>query len=327
MGFFSFLFGKKKQAEKNNPQPIPEQKVKISENGPKFDLEIVEAYKRYHSDPSCDISLKIEDQNGNSVPPHVAYHQIFAQWDEIQSKWDRMSLLYEFWDSQLEKLEDWKVMERFTKDRNAQKSLNFFRKKVEGKDQLSVEELVAASKLYRILLDNDTAMNYAEKAFSKAPGNDLVKVEYASVLHLSKDTVKREKSHQIIADVLEKKINQSESENIFDCFIFSENYLDSSVFAMVYLINSDADLETWDYVSEEYYYCPIFRYEHAVKLAESEKGSLRALAKLTSLSQEFPWFTTALQSTVKNIESMRVQLGKADFMEEEYAEFNRNLGR
>jgi len=237
-----------------------------------------------------------------------------------------MSVLYEFWDhSQLEKLQDWQIMERFTKDRYATKSLNYFRKKVEVKNQLTVEELVAASKLHRILLDNDSAMIYAKKAYENAPNNDLAKVEYASVLHLSKDTVKREKSHQIIGDVLEKKMKQNDSQNIFDCFIFSENYLDSSVFAMAYLINSDADLETWDYVAEEYYYCPVFRYEHAVKLSESENTGLRALAKLTSLSQEFPWFTTALQSTIKNIESMRIQLGKNDFMEKEYLEFKNNL--
>lgn len=325
MGFFSFLFSKKKQTEKINP-PAEDQSVKISESGAKFDLEIVEAYKRYHSDPSSDISLGIEDQNRNSVPPHIAYSQVFSQWAEIQSKWDRMSVLYEFWDnSQLEKLEDWQIIERYTKDRYATKSLNYFRKKIEGKDQLSVEELVAASKLHRILLDNDSAMTYAEKAYEKFSNNDLAKVEYASVLHLSKDTVKREKSHQIIGDVLEKKMKQNESQNIFDCFIFSENYLDSSVFAIAYLINSDAGLEMWDYVAEEYYYCPVFRYEHAVKLSESENTGLRALAKLTSLSQEFPWFTTALQSTVKNIESMRVQLGKPDFMEKEYLEFKNNL--
>lgn len=325
MGFFSFLFGKKKQTEKINSS-VEDQSFKISESGAKFDVEIVEAYKRYYSDPASDISLDSKDQNGKSVPSHLAYPQIFSQWAEIQSKWDRMSVLYEFWDhSQLDKLQDWQIMERFTKDRYATKSLNYFRKKVEIKNQLTVEELVAASKLHRILLDNDSAMIYAKKAYENAPNNDLAKVEYASVLHLSKDTVKREKSHQIIGDVLEKKMKQNDSQNIFDCFIFSENYLDSSVFAMAYLINSDADLETWDHVAEEYYYCPVFRYEHAVKLSESENTGLRALAKLTSLSQEFPWFTTALQSTIKNIESMRIQLDKNDFMEKEYLEFKNNL--
>lgn len=325
MGFFSFLFGKKKQTEKINSS-VENQSFKMSESGAKFDVEIVEAYKRYYSDPASDISLDSKDQNGKSVPSYLAYPQIFSQWAEIQSKWDRMSVLYEFWDhSQLDKLQDWQIMERFTKDRYATKSLNYFRKKVEIKNQLTVEELVATSKLHRILLDNDSAMIYAKKAYENAPNNDLAKVEYASVLHLSKDTVKREKSHQIIGDVLEKKMKQNDSQNIFDCFIFSENYLDSSVFAMAYLINSDADLETWDYVAEEYYYCPVFRYEHAVKLSESENTGLRALAKLTSLSQEFPWFTTALQSTIKNIESMRIHLGENDFMEKEYLEFKNNL--
>ncbi|WP_435525245.1 hypothetical protein [Chryseobacterium indoltheticum] len=102
--------------------------------------------------------------------------QIFSEWVNIRSKWDRMSVLYEFWDnSQLEKLEDWQIIERFTKDRYATKSLNYFRKKIEGKKQLSVEELVAASKLYRILLDNDSALSYAEKAYDKFPDNDFGK--------------------------------------------------------------------------------------------------------------------------------------------------------
>jgi hypothetical protein len=53
--------------------------------------------------------------------------------------------------------------------------------------------------------------------------------------------------------------------------------------------------------------------------------SLRALAKLTSLSQEFPWFRTALESTIGNIKSMRKQLNDPEFMEKELQEFNTSL--
>ncbi|WP_123900187.1 hypothetical protein [Chryseobacterium bernardetii] len=89
-------------------------------------------------------------------------------------------------------------------------------------------------------------------------------------------------------------------------------------------MNTEADNDIWDYVAEEYYYCPVFRYEHAVQLAQS-KNPLRALAKLTSLSQEFPWFRTALESTIGNIKSVRKQLNNPDFMEKELQEFQASL--
>lgn len=76
MGFFSFLFGKKKQTEKINSS-VEDQSFKMSESGAKFDVEIVEAYKRYYSDPASDISLDSKDQNGKSVPSYLAYPQIF----------------------------------------------------------------------------------------------------------------------------------------------------------------------------------------------------------------------------------------------------------
>lgn len=297
----------------------------INEEGNHFDHEMTESFRRYYSDPQLDINIEIKNDQGNIHPPHQAYKELFSEWTGIQSKWDRMSLLYSFWDqSQFDKLEDWQVIERFVKDRYPKKAQQYFDKKMSDKRHFTTEELVSLSKLHRVLLDNPTAKEYIETAYHNTPEEDAVKVEYATVLHIIGNHSEKELSHQLFHEVLDKKIQQDDTKSVFDCFKFSEGYTDSSIFAMLYLMNTEADDTTWDYVAEEYYYCPVFRYEHAVHLSQSETP-IRALAKLTSLSQEFPWFKTALESTIGNIKSMRRQLNNPDFMEKELQEFQASL--
>ncbi|REC49362.1 hypothetical protein [Chryseobacterium pennipullorum] len=348
MGLFDFLFKKKKKNQTNEviftndfqeettaaalteelpvAPIIPEEKPVISsEEGDRFDREILEAFKRFHSDPGLDIDIHMEDEKGNRLSPHHAYENLFKEWLNIQSKWDRMSLLYQFWDSsQFEKLEPWQVIERFVKDRYPKKALLYFEKNMSDRRNFTKEELVSLSKLHRVLLDNTTAREYIETAYRNHPDDDSVKVEYATVLHIVGNHSEKELSHQLFHEVSDKKIQQNHTESAFDCFRFSEGYMDSSIFAMLYLMNAEADNEAWDSIADEYYYCPVFRYEHAVQLSQTE-NPLRALAKLTSLSQEFPWFRTALESTIGTIKSLRKQLNNPDFMEKELQEFQTSL--
>ncbi|NIF04573.1 hypothetical protein F3J23_03890 [Chryseobacterium sp. Tr-659] len=354
MGFFDFLFKKKKKKNQTDeiyfkpdspdeviagalPEDTPstlaeetntaskEKVAEISEAGNRFDLEFIEAFKRFHSDPGIEINIEIKDGKGNILSAHQAYEDLFMEWSGIHSKWDRISLLYGFWDqSQFEKLEHWQVIERFVKDRYAKKALHYFEEKMSDKRHFTKEELVSISKLHRVLLDNATAREYIETAYQNHPEDDSVKVEYATVLHIVGNHSDKELSHQLFHDVFEKKIQRNDTESVFDCFRFSEGYTDSSIFAMLYLMNTEADNDTWDYLAEEYYYCPVFRYEHAVQLSQTD-NALRALAKLTSLSQEFPWFKMALESTIGNIRSMQRQLNAPDFMEKELEEFQTSL--
>ena len=306
--------------------PTAEEAASVfNEDGNRFDLEMKEAFKRYHSDPGIDVNIPIEDDKGNILTAYQAYGDLFQEWMGIQSKWDRISLFYRFWDqSQFEKLEHWQIIERFVKDRYPKKALSHFEQNMSDKRDFTKEELISLSKLHRVLLDNPTAKEYIETAYRNHPEDNSVKVEYATVLHIIGNHSEKELSHQLFHEVLDKKIQQNDTGSVFDCFRFSEGYADSSIFAMLYLMNTEADNDAWDYVAEEYYYCPVFRYEHAVQLSQTE-NPLRALAKLTSLSQEFPWFRIALESTIGNIKSMRKQLNEPDFMEKELQEFQNSL--
>lgn len=328
MGLFRFLFGSgQKQSQQNNFKSKEEQGqlASLIEAGTNFDFEIVEAFQRYYSDPSLSVSIEVKDDKGNIYPAHIAYKDLFLEWTEIQSKWDRMSLLYKFWDeSQIQESEHWQIIERYTKDRYPKISLKYFEQFLSSQESLDAKEAVAVSKMYRSLLQEEKARKYIEEAYRKFPDEDAVKVEYATVLHLSANHLEKESSHVIFHKVLNKKIKREDTQSIFECFLFSEGYVDSSVFAVSYLMTTEAALNQWDILADEYYHCPVFRYEHAVKLSQSDEP-LRALAKLTSLSQEFPWFKTALETTVKNIHSMRKQLNSPDFMEKELKEFQSNL--
>lgn len=306
--------------------PLPEEPaVVFNEAGNRFDLEMTEAFKRYHSDPELDVNLQIQDEKGNIQAAHQTYEDLFREWTDIQSKWDRISLLYRFWDqSELEKLDHWQVIERYVKDRYPKKALLYFEETMADKRDFTKEELVSLSKLHRALLDNQSSRNYIETAYHNHPEDDRVKVEYATVIHILGNQSEKELSHQLFQEVLDKKIQRNDTESVFDCFRFSEGYTDSSIFAMLYLMNSEADNDAWDHVAEEYYYCPVFRYEHAVQLSQTG-NSLRALAKLTSLSQEFPWFKTAVESTIGAIKSVRKQNNDPDFMEKELQEFQTSL--
>lgn len=313
------------KAEDTMPNVLEETTAVLNEERERFNLEISESFRKFHSDPTLDVAIQFDDDRGNTYTASEVYGLLFKEWKNIQSKWDRMSLFYRFWDhTQLEKLEDWQVIERFVKDRHSKKALQYFEEKMSDKRHFTKDELVALSKLHRVLLNNPLAKEYIETAYHDYPEDDAVKVEYATVLHIIGNHSQKELSHQLFQEVLDKKIQRNDTESVFDCFRFSEGYTDSSIFAMVYLMNAEADNDTWDYIAEEYYYCPVFRYEHAVQLAQSE-NPMRALAKLTSLSQEFPWFRIALESTIGNIKSVRKQLNNPEFMEKELQEFQTSL--
>ncbi|WP_294220076.1 hypothetical protein [uncultured Chryseobacterium sp.] len=324
MGLFSSLFGNKKNKSEQTAETKLQQEEQVkalTEAGKKFDLEITEAFQRYYSDPTLTVEIEIKDDKGNIYPPHMVYEELFAEWAGIRSKWDRMSLLYKFWDqSQPQRPEHWQVLERYTKDRYPKIALRYLEEFLKDKVEFEARELVVISKMYRSLIQNDTAQRYIKEAYRRFPDQDPVKVEYATVLHLSENHDERENSHKIFREVLEKKLKREDTDSLFGCFLFSEDYVDSSVFALSYLIAAEAENDQWDILAEEYYYCPLFRYEHAVKLSKSDEP-LRALAKLTSLSQEFPWFNKAVETTISNIHSMRKQMNSPEFMEKELQEF------
>jgi hypothetical protein len=293
----------------------------ISTNTPDlFKTELYDSINRYYSSPEFRIELSLEDEQGNLFEEHEAFNFTFNEWKKVRSIWDRRAILFEQWDeTELNKLQKWQIIERFVKDRYALKALNFQETNIKQDDFQDIRLIVALSKLYRVLNSIPQALHYSKGAYELRPDLDIVKTEYANLLHLSDSYEDKELSHKLINEVIENRIKNDANEKeipLLNYFAFSVNYIDSSIFAINFLKAGNCDEETWEKLAEEYYWCPTFRYEHSVFLSQNGE-SLRALAKLDSLANEFPWYESGVLANIDAINQLRIQNKDNSFMSEE----------
>ena len=331
MNFFKKLFGKSEKPKSNTATSghtnTKEEEIKrmlkqmnISDKTPEmFHDELITSLMRYKNDPLDEPAIKITDQNGKVLPPHIAFGELYQQWNEIQSPWDRRSLLFGHWDdSFLDDLEKWQILDRFVRDRYAPKALQYSQTYITDEDLKNPKIVVALSKMHRSLDDKTSALKLAKSAYELAPNNDGTKAEYATVLHLMQDHADQELSHKLMSELVKDRITASEEENIslLNFFSFSPNYIDSSIFTMMYLTMGKGDIPTWEHFANEYYHCPFFRYEHSVFLSQNGEA-MRAMAKMNSLANEFPWHKDAVNSSIDTIHQMRRQTNNPNAMEEQ----------
>lgn len=332
MSIFKKLFGKteKKKTEEVKSTGlskeaqeeflrIMKQMSNTSNTPEQFKTELYDSLNRYYSNPELQIELNLTDKDGIVYKGHEAFGGTFSEWQQIKSIWDRRSILFQHWDkSEFEKLQKWQIIERYTKDRHGLKAIEFQKTNITNDDFQDIRLIIALSKLYRVMDSFDNALRYAKGAYELRPDLDIVKIEYANVLHLSNSENDKELSHKILNEVLEKRIEESEEKSIalLNYFMFSPNYIDSSVFAVLFLLQGDCDIETWEKLAEEYYWCPVFRYEHSVFL-NSKGETLRVMAKLNSLANEFPWYKTGVLTNIEIINQMRKQKNDQNFMSNE----------
>ncbi|MBV8328021.1 hypothetical protein [Chryseobacterium sp.] len=296
----------------------------IETNTPElFREEVYHSIRQYYSSPDYNVEFNLQDDKGNLYQEHEAFNYTFSQWKQIRSVWDRKSVLFEQWDeTEFNKLQKWQVIERFVKDRHSLKAVDFQKTHINQEDFQDIRLIIALSKLYRTLDAIPNALHYAKGAYELRPDLDIVRIEYANVLHLSQNDDDKKRSHQLINELIENKIKSEgdqEEIGLLNYFVFSEGYIDSSIYAINFLIAGKCDEETWQKMAEEYYWCPVFRFEHAVFLSNHGE-SLKALAKLNALASEFPWFTQGVLASVDVIQQLRVQHNDPSFMAEEMAQ-------
>lgn len=290
----------------------------ISNTPELFKKELYESLNRYYSTPDLNPSLNLTDKNGVTYKEHEAFNSTYNEWKDVRSVWDRRSILFSLWDSSVDELGKWQIVEKYVKDRYGLKAIEFHENNITNDDLQDIRLIVAMSKLYRVMNSYHQALYYAKGAYELRSDLDIVKVEYATVLHLSDSAEDIQKSHELMNEVIQDKIKQETSDSValLNYFVFSKDYIDSSIFAAQYLSVGECDLETWDKLAEEYYWCPNFRYEHSVCL--SKKGeTLRAIAKLNSLADEFPWYKTGVLANVNAIRQLREQNNDPNFMSKE----------
>jgi hypothetical protein len=140
-----------------------------------FENEMNESFQRYYSSTAMTFKMDFTDDAGRKYKLHEGLSDLFDEWRSVSSKWDRVGILFRFWDnSHFSRLEKWQVLERFNNDRYPKKSAQFHKEHLKGDDFKDPMILVALAKTYRLLSELRNAKSIIEYAYNNLPENERV---------------------------------------------------------------------------------------------------------------------------------------------------------
>lgn len=301
MSFFKNLFGK-------NTIPIEDKA---------FTIDFEDALKRYIGVTDGKVDYEFKDKNGTIIPPSYAFKGTYNQWKEIVSAWDKRSVIFAALDEiYLSKIPVHQIIERFVMDRYPEKALLFADSFAKENEYNNPDFLASLSKCYFILSQFEKSIDLAQKALALDANNKKAKIAMADSLHLTNRHVE---AHQMYNELLKaSKLNDWKKDeiNITELVDFHNDIVHSSVYAAGLLSDGKADEITWNKVAEEFYYCPYFRSQHAFWFLKNGEN-LKAVAKLLTTAQEFPWFQDAVVNAKSVILQFREQMQSDDLWEDE----------
>ncbi|WP_430409409.1 tetratricopeptide repeat protein [Kordia sp.] len=282
-----------------------------------FTSDFDDALKRYIGVTDGKVDYEFKDKKGNVIPPSFAFEGTYNEWKTIQSVWDRRSVIFSALDEiYLSNIPKEQIIERFVIDRYPEKALMFSEKYISEDDLKNDEILASLSKCHFFLSNYDKSIELAQKAINLNSENKKAQIALADSLHM---TNKHDEAHEIYQAILKsstlKDWNKDEI-NIIEIIEYSNDILNSSVYAVGLLSNTATDETTWNKAAAEFYHCPFFRSQHAFWLIENDQN-LKAIAKLISTTQEFPWYKDAVVNAKSIILQFREQMSSADLWESE----------
>ena len=289
---------------------MKESKSNTNNAASRFKKEIEDTFPYYFSTPemkNLDFTLNAED--GSEMLPHVAFPEQFKQWQEIQSIWDRRTMIYSILDHMYSnRLELWQVIERFTNDRYSHKALDIAQEHGHG-DQLTNANYWYALGRAQFHAGNESE---AEANLNKCLGIDKLhkrgRIAIADLYHTSG---RHDESHEIYnAIISENNIGRETKSISFSEFLGFKGIMHSPIYAAGYLEASpDVAPETWESIAGEFYYSPYLRTKHAYYLVglDGSMDKLKGLVKLNTLTQEMPWYKEAVVNAYSIIDQLGLQ--------------------
>lgn len=276
MSFFKKLFG-------GNSQPVEDKE---------FTAFFNDTVNRYFSDPAGTTKVEFSTPDNTVVAPQFVFAAAYQQCKEIQSVWDKRSVLYKALDEKcIQSLSHWQLAERFITDRLHESAQVYLAEQCTTDDFKDAELLTTAARCYFYLSDFDKALDYANTALQVAPHNKRAQLIQADILHL---TGHHTRAHEIYNSVLAASKLKDASGTITAKQVvgFADDILHSSVYAAAILTGSD-DEEAWNEVATEFYHCPYFRSQHGFWLI-NRRDNVKGIVKLIVTTQEFPWYKDAV---------------------------------
>ncbi len=274
-----------------------------------YEAEFIDNINRFLSIPKQDINLEIKNEDGQVLMFADAIPEAYQDWLEIDSIWDRRSIIFEALDVIFAETQfaNWQRAERLMEDRYPIKALEELNDSKFPGEEYVAEYWASCAKAYIILNDYNEAIKWAREGLEADPKHRRCKLMLADAHHLNNEF---DQAHKIYDELLHEalgELNQSKEKielSFQELLGFHGDILRSPIYAFNWLKNDkDTTEEIWDWAEGEFYFSPQFRTEHAYYLLE--KGdTLKGFAKLLTLTREMPWVKEAVLNCLHLIDQL-----------------------
>ncbi|WP_372369820.1 tetratricopeptide repeat protein [Candidatus Uabimicrobium sp. HlEnr_7] len=255
-----------------------------------FEFEIKKTASRYVSGRGANLNISFKDAFGEPLSLCSVFHDAFEQWKEVKSLPDRRSIIFEIFDNLMgDKLDDWRLAERYIEDRRGLDAIEILTLSSIPKEERE-EYCASYAKAFMIMGDYKNAVEWAKKGLSYNSKHLRSNIILADIYHVTNDHTRAHKIYNKILKGQSLELNCL-LENIFS---FDSGILRSPILASSLLRN--APEEIWEKIETEFYYSPHFRCSYAYYLLNKNSFEyvLKAFAKILTLAKEMPWFQEAV---------------------------------
>lgn len=282
-----------------------------------FENEVKKIAKRY----SHNQDIKIEDDKNILFADF--YPDQYNQWLNTRALADRRVVIYGLLDKILwNKLQLWEKAESLIESRLPLKAYELLDKnKPDDSENMEMYYSIFA-KVNIIMGEYDKALLQIIKGLNNFPDSKNLKMQLADYYYSISSA---EKYNEVINELVNGiKPNDSKDMNIIFEHFF--NYIDGQLRSVGFAINlgfSLADPEQikifWKKASDEFYYHPAFRLDHARYILENRKKDdtvyiAEAFLKYFYLLEEMPWQKEAAVNALSLAELLDIKDEKYDFI-------------
>jgi tetratricopeptide (TPR) repeat protein len=277
---------------------------------------------------SINFNLK-HPKTQQPAPPHQALPDIFQEWQQIESSWDRRRLFFQVVYQVIgQDLKSWQIINLSIAIRRPLDALNLVEQaaldNIEPSDSASY--YAAFAQTFMALTNYQQALKWAEKANQAEPNNSYFQILLADAFSFNGHCEEANAIYTERMASLNRSSHSSISEMFFQLFARETGVVHSPVFAIIIgesLSDPTQVEEFWQLAEDEFYYSPYFRMQQAYYLTNQGKSE-QGFAKLMALVQEMPWLPEANLNLLQYFDRFNESLGK-EIMPEFQAEVRQRI--
>jgi len=293
MGFWTRWFGNTRRAKALALDPAAS-----------FDQELRAAVPRYSCmarDAAALDPLLRDPRTGDLRPASQRFPELYREWAEIRSPWDRRGVLFNALDELLgDTIAPWQRAERLIEDRRPREALEEI-EEIEARAAGDRDApLCRASARALICLEQfEAALEAAQRGLAIAPQDRSLRILAADAQHF---LGRHDAAHAIYETVLsETGAHHASPETVFQqLFAFETGALRSPIVALSAALKMPA---LWPSIEDEFYWSPHVRAQHAYQMARGNQV-MRGFAKLVALLREMPWLADATLNCMQIFEAL-----------------------